>query len=326
MTYYEQVQAASEAVANAHDADIVIFNGDIDAAREDELITRCSLESKSKNIVLVLCTSGGLPDVAFRLARYFQSNYEKFTIIICGKCKSAGTLMTVGAHSVVMGARAELGPLDIQLGKKDAFFEDGSGLTVVNAIEELETKAYEIFEKTFVKLILRTQRRVTLKTATNLATEFAVGLMSPIISQIDPMHVGEVARAMRVGREYGERLNSHSKNLMNGALHKLVNGYPSHSFVIDRQEAETIFTDVKPPTPVESALIDLLGSVSRNPNSVDDPLVLIFVKPQEAQNANHHPDNLGEIQGDAGVEGIEPAPGDAVAANDPPPNGAEAAA
>nr|MBA3774798.1 hypothetical protein [Ramlibacter sp.] len=305
MTYYDQVQIASEAVALAHTADVVIFNGDIDEAREDILITRCNNEAKSENIVLLLCTSGGLPDSAYRMARYFQSHYKKFTVIVCGKCKSAGTLLTIGAHEVVMGDRAELGPLDIQLGKKDAFFEDGSGLTVVNALEEIESKAYQIFENTFVKLILRTKRRVTLKTATALATEFAVGLMSPVVSQIDPMHVGEVARAMRVGREYGERLSAKTNNLQPEALHKLVNGYPSHGFVIDQLEAESIFNNVRQPIEVEKQLISLLGANSRIPKSGEDPLIIIFSKPQEVQHVHHHPQDTGEVHGEPEAAGVE---------------------
>ena len=327
MTYFDKLQVASEAVAVDHQASVVIFNGDIDEAREDILITRCALEAKSENLVLLLCTSGGLPDSAYRMARYFQSHYQKFTVIVCGKCKSAGTLLTIGAHEVVMGDRAELGPLDIQLGKKDAFFEDGSGLTVVNALEEIENKGYQIFENTFVKLILRTQRRVTLKTATSLATEFAVGLMSPVISQIDPMHVGEVARAMRVGREYGERLNAKTNNLQPAALHKLVNGYPSHGFVIDRLEAESIFNNIRPPTDVEGVLIELLGANSRIPKSADDPIIIIFSKPQEVQPADHHPEDRGEVHVQPEVAGAEAGGGRAeagAAANDPP--GAEAVA
>lgn len=332
MAYYDEVQAASELVAAAHSADIVIFNGDIDAEREEDLISRCNVGPRADNVVLLLCTSGGLPDAAYRMSRYFQSKYTKFTVVVCGKCKSAGTLLTLGAHEIVMSDRAELGPLDIQLGKKDAFFEDGSGLTVVNAISEIQGRAYEIFEDTFVKLILRTKRRVTLKTATNLANEMAVGLVTPIISQIDPMHLGEVSRAMRVGREYGDRLSHVSQNLRDGTLHKLVNGYPSHGFVIDRQEASELFVNVRIPTEAESSLIDLLGANSRVPKTADEqPICIIFRQPPEVQNANHDPENAGEVEGEPEaaiieVPGGDPAAGHPAPANDPPGADPEVAA
>lgn len=43
-----------------------------------------------------------------------------------------------------MTNHAELGPLDVQLGKKDEFFELNSGLTILKALEEIERKAFEL--------------------------------------------------------------------------------------------------------------------------------------------------------------------------------------
>ena len=179
------------------------------------------------------------------MARCLQSNYERFTVVIDGLCKSSGTLIALGAHELVMTAYAELGPLDIQLGKKDELWETDSGLTVLNAISELETKAYELFETGFVNLKLTSGGRITLKTATSLANELALGIITPIMSQIDPLHVGEVSRAMKIGMEYGQRLSKASSNLKPGALNTLIMKYPSHGFVIDREEAKDLFVNVR---------------------------------------------------------------------------------
>jgi ClpP class serine protease len=92
---------------------------------------------RRKNAILILVTEGGDPDAAYRIARCFQEHYELFTCIVPGYCKSAGTLITIGAHELVMTDGGELGPLDIQMSKKDELWESQSGLTVAAALNAL---------------------------------------------------------------------------------------------------------------------------------------------------------------------------------------------
>ena len=61
---------------------------------------------------------------------------------------------------------------------------------------------------------------------------------------------------MRIAREYGERLKS--KLLKSGALDRLVQDYPSHGFVIDKEEALQYFTKVDDLTPDEMSLAEFL--------------------------------------------------------------------
>lgn len=65
--------------------------------------------------------------------------------------------------------------------------------------------------------------------------------MSPVYSQIDPMRLAEVERAIRISGDYAERI---AVNLKGDALPRLLAGYPSHGFVIDRREARDIFEKV----------------------------------------------------------------------------------
>ena len=67
---------------------------------------------RGKQCVLVLTTDGGDAHAAYIIARYLRRNYEKLTICVFGYCKSAGTLLALGAHELVIGERGELGPLD----------------------------------------------------------------------------------------------------------------------------------------------------------------------------------------------------------------------
>ena len=70
----------------------------------------------------------------------------------------------------------------------------------------------------------------------------SVGLMAPIFEKLDPVTIAEDYRSNRLAFAYGERLNLEAKNLVRNteidALEKLLSGYHSHGFVIDRREAE----------------------------------------------------------------------------------------
>ena len=292
----EPIVVAATVFADARDTDVLLYTGDIERGYDDKLLDMLMGMRRRTNVLLLLCSHGGSPDAAYRIARGLQESYSKFTVLLAGRCKSAGTLLVVGAHEVVMTNHAELGPLDIQLGKKDELFETDSGLTVLNALTELESKAFELFEKTFLRIKFRSGGLVTFKTATHIATELAKGIVSPIMAQIDPMHVGEVSRALKIGKDYGTRLSRISENLQEGSLDRLVEEYPSHSFVIDRREAEELFVVVRDLNPEEEALLQThpIRASIRIPNSDDPILMFLSEARKEAENDTSNTQDAGE--------------------------------
>jgi len=62
---------------------------------------------------------------------------------VFGWCKSAGTILAIGADELIMGEYAELGPIDVQLLDKSELFGSISGLNIDEAINTLRT----IFDK-----------------------------------------------------------------------------------------------------------------------------------------------------------------------------------
>lgn len=133
----------------------------------------------------------------------------------------------------------------------------------MQALETLRDQAFSAFENSL--LTLKVRSGITLKTCLDVATQLTAGLFKPIYEQIDPMRLGENTRAMTIGQEYGERLNKVSKNLKEGALQKLLAGYPSHVFVINLAEAKELFRNVRPLTQEEMDLIKLLDVIAQKP-------------------------------------------------------------
>ena len=287
----KKLKEISENLANNKDADIFVYSGEIEKPFDERIIRECCNRKRRENVILILCTYGGSPSVAYRIARCFQQKYTKFIIWIDGQCKSAGTLLTVGAHEIVIGDYGELGPLDVQIRKKDELWESDSGLTILSAINALEEKSFELFEACFLKLKNRSGGNITLKMATELASKLAIGIMEPIIAQIDPVNLGEVDRALNIGLEYGKRLSEVSNNLKGDALNTLVNSYPAHSFVIDRQELMGLFSNIREPESQENELLELLFEFIRNP-LLETVFINLLDKLKEEENENHNDKNL----------------------------------
>ena len=155
-----------------------------------------------------------------------------------------------------MTDRAELGPLDTQVIVRDEVGEYQSGLIGSDALASLQHEVFINFSGQFEKLMSLGRGNLTTQTALRIASELTLGLFRDIYSQINPIRVGERARAIQEALHYGERVSS--TNVKDGTLNKLAMEYPSHGFVIDRKEAGDLFFEVYPPIPGMSLLADWL--------------------------------------------------------------------
>ena len=90
---------------------------------------------------MILFTEGGDADAAYKISRLLQQWYGQFTCFLPGYCKSAGTIVLMGANEIVINDDGEMGPVDIQMAKKDELAEYQSGLTVLTALTALHDKA-----------------------------------------------------------------------------------------------------------------------------------------------------------------------------------------
>jgi hypothetical protein len=120
-----------------------------------------------------------------------------------------------------------------------------SGLDIIQAINALKGQVLDSF-RTYL-MDIRMGSGIRTRTAAEIATKLANDFIAPIAARIDPLTLGDHQRAMQIAYDYGERLNSMAKSLESDALVKLVSGYPSHGFVIDRKEAGTLFKNVTAP-------------------------------------------------------------------------------
>ncbi|MDY4380941.1 SDH family Clp fold serine proteinase [Pectobacterium brasiliense] len=235
--------------------DIILYNGPIDRNGYVKITKACRKTLPPRNVLLVLATYGGDPDAAYRIARALRHNYHELTILIPRECKSAGTLLAIGATKLVICDMGELGPLDVQLRKHDEMFESSSALDYYQALTGLQSFTKNAFKDYL--LDIKSSCGITAKTAADFSAALTTGLFSSIFQQLDPIKLGEVQRAVQIAEKYGERLNSYDKPMSDDALSKLIAGYPSHGFVIDRKEAKTLFNNVDSPDENELKIASL---------------------------------------------------------------------
>lgn len=246
-------------VEEESDADIYIYSGPMNDYEE---FVKCCSVPKRPNALLLLSTFGGDAAVAYRIARNLRRNYTKVTVVVHSYCKSAGTLLALGADELVMTDLAELGPLDVQILKYDEVGGRDSGMVLMESLDMLQTKTFEFFENHLLQLRVKSGRQVSTKSAAEIAAKLTVGVFAPIYSQIDPVRLGEIGRAMKIAYVYGEKIQKNNKD--QHTLARLVQTYPDHGFVIDKEEAESLFSKVRGVSEKEKSLLDLLSNVIRN--------------------------------------------------------------
>jgi hypothetical protein len=270
--------------------DIITYSGEINM---DGYLAVCNaLASKKHNkALLVVSTPGGDPHAGFRIARALQHNFTRFDALVPRYCKSAGTLLIVGASELYLDDMSELGPLDIQVRKSDEIIGRNSGLDILQAVSYLQNHAMGAFRSHLVEL---TQAGLSTRVASDICTKLTTGLFEPIFAQVDPMKLAEMQRATEIAFAYGHRLNESSNNLRADGLVRLITGYPSHGFVIDRKEARTIFTSVHKPTGLLAEWSKALHVEMEKNTYTQIPEVRLFSIPSQDQGAaNENSSNTG---------------------------------
>jgi hypothetical protein len=193
---------------------------------------------EGKPIALLIQSPGGDAHHAYSIARFFQRRTRDFTVLVPRFAKSAATLLALGASRLILGRDAELGPLDVQMPDRERE-EYGSALDAVQSLERLNVFSLSAIDQLMYLLAQRTGKRMD--TLLPLVLDYSTNFVRPLLEKIDTVDYTKKSRELKVAEEYAVRLmqqNYPLKVAKQVAAH-LVEQYPTHGFVIDRQEAET---------------------------------------------------------------------------------------
>lgn len=174
---------------------------------------------------------------------------------------AAGTLIALGATELIMSEGAELRPLEVKGSRLDQAGAKVPSLTSNQALDILEQRFKSLFTEYFSQVRRDSDIGLSTRSAVEMASAVAPGLMAAVYGKLDPVKLAEADNAMGAVGAYAERLAKF--NVKAGALTRLLTGYPSSHFIIDRSEAEELFTSVTGPKPALKALAECLRESSQ---------------------------------------------------------------
>jgi len=201
-----------------------------------DLICKKNFES----LDVILQTPGGDIDAAFLIIKVLRKKAKQVNIIVPLYAKSAGTLMCLGADQILLTELSELGPLDTQIFEQQEGGQSGytSALNGFKALEQVQLHTIETLDIA-TKLILA-RSRMKISEAIHLAAEFSGQTSGTLYSKLNPYKIGEYARALEIGEQYGitllNRYRGWAREKAEKTVKTLVKQYPSHGFIIDLEE------------------------------------------------------------------------------------------
>ena len=198
-----------------------------------------------KKLSVLIHSQGGDAKAAYRMISTLRRYAKDIEVLVPNEAKSAATLFCLGANTIYIGYRGELGPLDTQI--RDRIDENyHSALESFKASEQLLEHAVLVLKRTIATTrptLSRWQRQITSAIRIQ-ARPFMQSIVSNLYKDFDADELGRNSRYLAEIEEYAIRAMSRGgyqdDKKAREVARRLVWEYPSHDFFIDLQEAQDI--------------------------------------------------------------------------------------
>jgi hypothetical protein len=257
----QRIAAAVRALAGARQRPCLALVG-VDLDRTLVRPLRGSLpEVAGDALDVVLASHGGQIDAAYLLARELKRRFASVTIFVPLCAKSAATLVCLAADDLVLGDLGELGPLDPQ--RNEHRIEDAtvptSALTSSRTLSELNECALRLFDATLERLARSGRMRPF--DAADRAASFVGRTLAPLYARVDLVRLAEQSHGVQLSGEYIGRVLRRFRPTLPPEVaarlaDRLVTRYPSHGFVLDREELAELGVPHRAPAAEEIAPLD----------------------------------------------------------------------
>lgn len=199
---------------------------------------------KVEKISLFLYTSGGDMLTPIRIVKLIRNHCSRFEVIVPYKAHSAGTLICLGADTIVMGKLGELTPVDPTTG------HPFNPQNPTNPQQRLEISVEDL--DSYFRLA---------KEKAGIKEEQMIEVYKQLVEKVHPLSLGNAYRAYRMARLLAERLlklhmNPETEEKKIQKIVKEVTGdIAIHAYPIDRDEALELGLRVEKPTDDQESLI-----------------------------------------------------------------------
>ncbi len=140
----EKLQELNASISNELDGDCVFIKSDIDAPLDNDfryVVEYIKQEgSKRKNLIVILETDGGDPEIVERLVSVMRKHYKHVSFIIPDYAYSAGTVLALSGDRIYMDYYSVLGPIDPQFGNISGY----GYLAKYHELKEIINDAHDI--------------------------------------------------------------------------------------------------------------------------------------------------------------------------------------
>jgi len=169
-------------------------------------------------ISVILDSTGGPLDSAFKTILYLSKYTESINIYVPRKAKSASTLIAVGGNKMFMSPFSELGPLDTQIRDPRNPTDYVSALDCYQSVDYVRDFGFGTLNQALKQLAFSTQVKALDLGGWGRSLKIGEKYAQTLLVRVDPT---DIAKAERIAR-------------------RLVYGYTHHRFPIDIKEAEDI--------------------------------------------------------------------------------------
>jgi hypothetical protein len=243
------------------------------------------LASVNDDLDILIHSPGGDLTACYRTARLFSQYTNAWEALVPGYAASGATLICLGSSNIVLSDIAQLGPLDPQvISKRDTKFfsvERQSPLEAFQAVKYLRESSLTMLDTSMIFLI---KHQIAPQHALESAGRLAVQLMQPILGKIDPYDLGAFDLDSSLSKDYCRRIcnpvDKRKRTQRTANYQSLVEKYPAHEFVIDREEARALGLIVCEPPEI---LADIFDELRPHLEKVDSFIGLI-----PAMKESHH--------------------------------------
>jgi len=184
-----------------------------------------------QKITLFVYTTGGITVSGYSIVNLIREYCEKFQVAVPFRCLSTGTLMALGADSIIMSKMGQLGPVDPSV-------EHALGPKVQHPHNSQQQMVVPVNVEDVVSVFDLAKREAKIESEGELSN-----VLSTLASGIHPLVLGAVNRTRNEIRFLAKTMLEHHMDdteKIDSIVRTLIEERFSHNYIIGRKEAKNV--------------------------------------------------------------------------------------
>lgn len=240
----EAVDVALRILANKRGRPVLCLFGSMEPKSVRKVRSLAGELKEFNTLSILLHSPGGDIEGAYRMVLALREYAEDIEVLVPRWAKSAATFFCLAADTIYMGRHGELGPLDPQVLDLRGSELRRSPLESFQALDHLLNFSLESLDAVVQQLLGIAP--MDTPHAIEHAKPFFAAIVSPLYSNVDLHELGDAGRALAISEDYAVRVMGRwgysdiEREKVRLIARRLVWDYPTHGFVIDLFEAQSI--------------------------------------------------------------------------------------